>query len=143
VAALLVIVYLIVWEPVQRDIARLQQDVESNLDTRQWMLQAAAEVGAISGNSVAGAGNSSGALLTVVERTAKSAGLGGALNRIEPQGRHRARVWLDQANFDAMLTWLATIGQQNGIVAESVVADPQDDAGLVNARLVLLRGGAS
>ena len=141
--ALIVILYLTAWEPVQRDMKRLRQDLESKLETRQWMQRAAGEVTRFTGGGSVATGSSGGALLTVVEQTAKSAGLGNALNRVEPQGRNRARVWLDQASFDAMLQWLATIGERHGIVAESVVADPQSDAGLVNARLVLIRGAAS
>ena len=140
--ALIIILYLIAWEPVQRDMRRLHQEVESKLETRLWMKRAAVEVSALAGGGAA-ATKGGGALLTVVEQTAKSAGLGASLNRVEPQGRDRARVWLDQASFDAMIGWLATIGQRHGIVPESVVADPQSDPGIVNARLVLIRGSAS
>jgi type II secretory pathway component PulM len=79
-------------------------------------------------------------LLTLVEQTAKQGGLTTALKRVEPQGADRARVWLEQANFDALVRWLADIQKRMAIYVESAVVDPQKEAGMVNARLVLRRG---
>jgi type II secretory pathway component PulM len=49
-------------------------------------------------------------------------------------------VWLEQADFDALVRWLADVQKRMGVYAESAVVDPQKEAGVVNARLVLRRG---
>ncbi len=141
--ALLILLYLVVWQPVHSDVARLRDSVQKKQQTELWMQRAAGEVAVLTGGSRRRPEGGGGPLLTVVEQTARQAGLGRSLNRVEPQGRNRARVWLEDASFDALVRWLATIEQADGIIAESVVADPQDAPGVVNVRLVLFQGGGS
>jgi general secretion pathway protein M len=139
--SLLVLLYAGVWYPLERDVHRLQQSVLDQRATVAWMRQAAQEV-----KQLRSSGEhrqvSTAPLLTLVEQSARQAGLGSTLSRIEPQGESQARVWLEEAPFDAMVRWLGQVRQSQGLTVESIVLDPQKDAGLVNARLVLERGGA-
>jgi general secretion pathway protein M len=139
--AFIVLLYAIIWLPVKRDVARLHDQVESQRSTAQWMQSSATEVAALRGVKSAGGRSDGRPLLTLVEQTAKSVGLGESLNRVEPQGADRARVWLELASFDLMVRWLAQIQREHGVQAESAVVDPQEKVGRVNARLVLFRGG--
>ncbi len=142
--AAIILLYAILWLPVTRDVASLQDQVENQRSTARWMQSSATEVTALRGvRAATPRGNDGRPLLTLVETTAKRAGLGEALNRVEPQGTNRARVWLELASFDQLLRWLAQIQRDHGVQAESAVVDPQERVGRVNARLVLLRGAGA
>ncbi len=141
--AVIVLLYAILWLPVERDLTDLRATVESRRATAQWMKASAVEVMALRGVKSGGGRGNGRPLLTLVEQTAKRAGLGSALNRVEPQGSDRARVWLESASFDMMVGWLAQIQRDHGIQAERAVVDPQEKAGRLNSRLVLRRGGGA
>ena len=139
--AAVVLLYAIVWLPVNRNLVSLQDQVETQRSTVRWMQSSATEVKALKGvRATPARGGDGRPLLTLVEQTAKKAGLGDALNRVEPQGTNRARVWLELASFDLLVRWLAQMQREHGVQAESAVIDPQEQVGRVNARLVLLRG---
>jgi general secretion pathway protein M len=82
------------------------------------------------------AGNGT-SLLTLVDQTAKSAGLGTSVKRVEPQGDDKLRVQLEQVSFDQMILWLDSLKQEHGVVAINVIVDRQTESGQVNARLLL------
>ena len=73
----------------------------------------------------------------LVDRTAREAGLAGALSGSDPAGPGALRVRLQGASFDAMVVWLGRLQQERGIVVESASVDAGDEEGLVNASLVL------
>lgn len=72
-----------------------------------------------------------------VERTARDAGLAGALSGAEPSGTGALRVRFEGASFDVLVMWLARLQQERGLVVESASVDGTDTEGLVNANLVL------
>jgi len=76
-------------------------------------------------------------LALLMDRTAKDAGLGGALSGAEPAGNGGLRVRLEAASFDAIVIWLGRIQQERGLVVESASFDSTATEGLVNASLVL------
>lgn len=137
----LVLLYAGVWYPLQRDLERLERSVAEQSQNVAWLRTAAQEVRQLRSSS-SRRRVSSAPLLTLVEQSARQAGLGSTLSRVEPQGGSQARVWLEAAPFDAMVIWLGQLRSAQGVTVESVVLDPQKDRGLVNARLVLERGGA-
>jgi general secretion pathway protein M len=73
----------------------------------------------------------------LVDRTAKDAGLAGALSGSDPAGDGGLRVRFEGAAFDAMVIWLARIQQERGLVVESASIDGTPSDGLVNVSLVL------
>jgi general secretion pathway protein M len=76
-------------------------------------------------------------LLGTIDRTAKAGDLGKSVKRVQPDGQTKARVWLENANFDAMIKWLESLQRQQGIRIVTSVIEKQEEAGIVNARLVL------
>jgi general secretion pathway protein M len=73
----------------------------------------------------------------LVDRTAREAGLGGALSGSDPAGPGALRVRLQGASFDQMIVWLGRLQQERGIVVDSASVDATESEGLVNASLVL------
>lgn len=73
----------------------------------------------------------------LVDRTARDAGLAGALAGSDPAGPGALRVRLQGASFDQMVFWLGRLQQERGIVVDSANVDATESEGLVNASLVL------
>lgn len=90
-------------------------------------LQQAAPAGPLPGGG--------GSVLRVASDAAAAGGL--ALNRIEPEGEGKVRVWLEKADFNAVARWLATLAAQ-GVRVEEAQVEKQAEGG-VSARLALSR----
>jgi general secretion pathway protein M len=140
-AVLLLLIYLIIWRPFQQSLEEKALLVKSQESTLQWMKDNAELVKNLrrSGNNKGTASNE--ALLTLVDRTAKSIQLRQQIKRIKPQGDDAVQLWVEQAAFDTLVLWLSQMTQEYALNIESLNIDRQDAPGLVNARVVLQRGG--
>ena len=139
----LLLVYALIWAPLVGGIGKLETSVAQQRETLAWMQKAAAEVKALraaSGRRSAGLGGRS--LLAVVDQTARAAGLGGALKRVQPQGDDSVRVQMESASFDAMMRWLRNLLTQNGVFVTTITVERADAPGLVNVRATLNAAGA-
>lgn len=140
VLTLLLIVYALIWQPFQKELGRLRQTVAEQRADLAWMRQAAIEAKRLE-NVQAGPKSQlpegvRRSLLIVVDQSARAAGLGTAVKRVEPQGDDRVRIWLEQAGFDQLIGWLDTLRQDQGIQTANAVIDRQA-GGRVDARLIL------
>lgn len=78
-------------------------------------------------------------MLTLVDQTARAAGLGAALKRVAPQGDDKLSAQLDGAEFDKLIPWLSALERDQAIAIISLNVDRTDAPALVNARIVLGR----
>lgn len=141
VALGLVLIYGLIWLPLQRGVISMQAQVVKNQELVTWMQNASADVRSILGNAPAvrtDRGDSS--LLALVDNTAKQTNLGQAVRRVEPKGKDEVRVRLEDAPFDDMIRWLTELQLRYGVLAESVSIDKQPSPGRVNANLTLKEG---
>lgn len=131
--------YLLVWEPWQDSLERLRGTVAARRADVAWMRQAAADLQRLQSAGEAPQATARGgrSLLTVVDQSARSAGLSQAVKRVEPQGGDKVRVWLEQAGFDEMIRWVNVLEREQGVRVDSAVVERHADAGRVDARLVL------
>jgi general secretion pathway protein M len=138
----LLLLYVLVWEPVVGSYAALRENVAAQKQTLAWMRQSAAQVQSLrraaSGSSQGLGGRS---LLALVDQSARSDGLGSAIKRIEPDGAKGVKVWLEGVAFDPMVLWLGKLTRTYRIEASVITIEPQS-AGRVNARLTLLEPAA-
>ena len=135
---LVLLLYTMIWEPIAGSYRALQDGVAEQKQTLVWMKQAAAELQLLqrSGSGTArGLGGRS--LLSVVDQSARSGGLGPAIKRIEPEGGKGVTVWLEGVAFDPMILWLGQITRTYQIETSIITIEPQG-GGRVNARLRLL-----
>jgi general secretion pathway protein M len=135
----------LVWQPLQTQLKTLRQGVAEQRAELALMHEIAEEVKRLSAFAdtlekipQAYDGQS---LLLLVDRTAKTAGLGDTLNRVEPQGANQLRVQLERVNFDQMIRWLGGLAREYGIIVENATIDRQTGSGRVDARLILRSGG--
>lgn len=141
-ALLVLLIYLLAWQPFSQALEQSQLRVKSKQATLVWMEDQMPEILRLKGaQRKSGRKTTNEALLTLVDRTAKQSQLRQQIQRIKPQGDKRVQLWVEQAAFDTLVKWLAELTDSYGIQIDSLNIDRQDLPGLVNARLVLQRGG--
>ncbi len=143
VAALILLPYLLFWQPFVDKIATMEKRVGVQRQELIWMREAAREVNELRGadastNAVRG-GQS---LLGLIEQTARQAKLGGVLKKVQPDGETGARVWLEEVAFDDMLKWFDSLNARGGVRVVELAVDRQDAIGRVDARVLLELPGA-
>lgn len=135
---LILLLYLMIWEPLNSKRAQLQTSVEAQKNTYTWMQQAAREVRQLSGKG-AGVKKHTGSMLGTINNTAKPVLRGAILKRVEEDRQQGVRVWIEQVAFDDLINWLGQIQQQYGIRVSSLVSERHSKAGRVDVRLILQR----
>jgi len=140
---LVMLLYVGIWEPLTNKVDSLRVSTAEQQSLLAWMRGAAKEVKQLRGRGGQQAKPASGgSLLSLVDRTAKSGRLGGALKRVQPDGDNKVRVWLEAANFDDLVRWLSALETRHGVHVESSVFQALEDApGRVDGRLVFTSGG--
>lgn len=137
-----VCVALLAWALVWHPLTRAQQDLDARLSARQqdlaFMRQAEAQLESLRQTSQQGGVSREGrSLLALADASAREAGLGPRLTRIEPLDGKRIRLELKTADFDVLVGWLADLQRRYGIQANDVSIDRAAGDGQVNARLTL------
>ena len=129
--------YALVWEPFRTSHRQLQQRVAEQRVDLIWMRQAAREVKRLSGNAGTSPTRDGRSLLTLVDQTARAAGLASALKRVAPQGEDKLSAQLDGVEFDKLIPWLGTLEHDHRIAIVNLSIDRANATGLVNARVIL------
>ncbi len=137
-AVVIVLIYLMIWLPVQNYTERAERAVERESETLAWIKQnepAARELAARGGSGSTSnlAGQS---FLSAVGNSAKQFQI--ELRRFEPEGDRKMRVWLERVPFNQMLLWLDSLEKQFGVQVEQISVDRDDTPGVVTARLTLI-----
>lgn len=140
VVLILALMYLLAWEPFIKKSATLEKSNKENEALLLWMERSAEEAKLLQAKLKASGptGSTKGqSLLGIIDKTAKSGNLGKAVKRVQPDGESKALVWLENATFNDMIKWLESLQRQQGVHIVTSVVEKQEEAGLVNARLVL------
>lgn len=142
-ALLLVLLWALAWQPLVSEVRRLEDEVAAQRENLRWMQTAAAELQQLRGaGGAAAAGLGGRSLLAVADQTARSAGLGNGLKRIEPDGADAVRVRLEGVPFDTVVVWLDSLAREAGVTANSVTVERTEAPGMVNVRLTLQAGAS-
>lgn len=134
VCALLLLV-LAIQLPLQRKVQALRTSIATRQADGVWLQANATQLAALGPAAPAFASTES--LLVRVDRAAREAGLGAALVGSQPAGDGALRVQLQAVGFNALLSWLAAMAEQQGISVDTATLDAASEAGMVNATLVL------
>jgi general secretion pathway protein M len=125
--------------PPRPDSTRLRACASSA--TSAWVTATSVRSLVLSGRGGIGVIQGQGrSLLAIVDQTGKENGLGGAITRMQPEGDNTVRIWLEQADFVAVLRWLALLENSYGVAVVEAAIDREAQPGLVRARLGLVRG---
>lgn len=138
----LVVVLLLAWALVWHPLSRAQQDLSARLSARQqdlsFMQQAKSQLQSLRQRDEAGGSQRQGrSLLALADASARKAGLGPNIKRIEPLDDKRIRLEYKAADFDVLIAWLSDLKWHYGIDTDDVSLDRAASTGQVNARLTL------
>ena len=136
---LVMLAWAYVWHPLAESRARLEARVAAAEADLAWMRGAGAEVQRLRATAGgAGLDRAGRSLLALADTSARDAGLGPSLTRVEPVNETRVNVWFERASFDTVATWLETLAQTYGIAVDELSADRVEGVGLANVRVTLV-----
>lgn len=132
----LILVYALVVDPFQQALAGLQQSVATQEETLAWMRQASAEIKRLRAATPGARRVSGQSLMSLIDASARSTGLSGAIKQIRPEGQG-VKVRLEEVAFDDMLRWLDQLQRNHGVSLGSLVMERLAQPGRVNASVTL------
>ncbi len=143
VAVTFTVFYYGFWQPLNASLETARARVVSEADQTRWLLGLREEARLLQASSRADTlRGRNESLLSIVDATSRTNGLGEAVRRIQPDSNDEATVTLNSANFNQLLYWLQVLQRDYGVSASALVITREDEPGLVQARLTLERGGA-
>ncbi|MCA1778911.1 MAG: type II secretion system protein M [Xanthomonadaceae bacterium] len=134
-----VLVWLLVIEPMQRSSQALRDQIAGQLALQDWLERVTPEVRQLRQNEQPDRSLGGRSALSVIDQSARAAGLAGALKRIEPGAGGEVRVVFEQAAFPDLMNWLARLVGERPLAVETFSADRSRAAGRVDC-VVVLRG---
>jgi len=124
-----ILVYAWVWQPSVQANQQAQTKLASETRFHAKMKENAYRFTGQSNNTA----QAQGSILSSISNTAKAKGI--ELRRFEPDGNNRLRIWLDKAEFDAVIDWIELLESEQGILVEQISLD-KVTTGRVNVRAV-------
>ncbi|HVN99835.1 MAG TPA: type II secretion system protein GspM [Steroidobacteraceae bacterium] len=132
-AAAVVLLLAGAWWPVERRVARLQQQVQTRRADLDWLQSIAPQLSELRARP-AGAGGES--LVVLADRVAHETGISRSLNT-QAGSDGTLSVRLEQVAFDALLNWAGELVQRHGVRVVSASIDSGAAPGMVSATIVL------
>lgn len=134
------LLYLGLWEPLANAHYKRAEALKASRALASRLEVIAAEAARHGGAGGGSAANRSLSLLAAVDQSSKLGGtLGKPPSRLQPEGDNEVKVWIEAANFDALVRWIAELETRYGVSAQTVDIDKESAPGSVNARLTLVR----
>jgi len=141
VAASVVVIfifYLFVVQPISTNYKKNKKNVAEATQTLEWMHAAAREVKQLRGGRLLPEQPQGRQfILSMVDSSVRKAGLAGVMKRVQPEGDSGVRVWFEDAAFDELIKWLATIESKHGLLVNEINIEKTESTGLVNVRVFL------
>lgn len=135
---LLFIIYMLIIEPISSRYELNKKNVATSMETIEWMHSAAQEVNQLRGGKLSvGRPQGKQFVLSLIDRSARKAGLASVMKRVQPEGESGVRIWFENAAFDELLKWLATIESKQGLIVNEINIEQTESSGLVNVRVFL------
>jgi general secretion pathway protein M len=133
--AVLLLLYGLLWAPLQRDLARLRAEVPKEHQQLERMRAQAGRIQQLRAGASAAVPRNG--LLSFVEQSAQTYNVRQNIRRVEPDGSNSVRLAIDAVAFNSLLEWLANLQKQGGVRIDSASLEPSATSGTVNARLLL------
>lgn len=132
--------YAMFWIPLVDSKALKQLQVENNRQLLSWMTEQSEVIKQYNRTKPGVAkADSKRSLLSIVDSLAKQLGVRKSINRIDPDGPHGATIWIDNMNFDSLITLLGNLDKRNYVKVKEAEFTKLDKPGTVKAKIVLQR----
>jgi general secretion pathway protein M len=129
--------YLLLVEPLLQSRETWRTRVTAAEADLAWMRAAAPRLHALRGDDATPMQPDSRSLLARADASAREAGLGSTLLRVEPVSANQVRVYFEQTGFDALMRWLETLADRHGTRVTELSVQRADGVGRVDVRLSL------
>ncbi|MDT8450889.1 MAG: type II secretion system protein GspM [Wenzhouxiangellaceae bacterium] len=129
----------LVWQPLDaaRDAARAR--ISRQLALLDWLDRIEPQVERMRAGRAPERSMDGRSALSIVDQSARRAGLAGALKRIEPVSEGEIRVAFEQSAFPDLMGWLQALVAERPLAVERLDADRGGQPGRVDSIVVLRR----
>lgn len=131
------LLYLLVWEPIQTDRQRLLRDLPKMRVQVEQFRRDAEEAEALRARARSRTATQS--LPATVEASARQAQLGSGIKSVQAMGTDRAQVSGATVSFDNLVRWMATVAQSEGITVDALQASAGEPGRVQIESLILKR----
>lgn len=131
----LMLLYMLLWLPVQKNLAGLRLSVPEERAQLQQMRAQADSIKSL--RARAGTAPAAGTLLSVVDQSASARGLRGFISRLELDGATGVQLHAEAAPFNTFIAWLGELQDTHGLVTENASIDAHGVPGTVNIKMKL------
>jgi general secretion pathway protein M len=137
VFTILVLGYVVIWEPWHQSLDRLRTQVPQKTVDLEWMQKQAKSIQPLLKRSKNKRPGDNIPLLSVVEKSAEQAKIRNVIRRMSPGADSEVKVWITDAEFDKWLQWLEQLRKQGVEVSAANINRSKE--GRVGIRLTLVR----
>ena len=140
ICGILLLVYSLILEPIITHKNRLERGLSKQQQYVVWMEAAVAQIEQFQSNGESASLPDGESLSTVIDETIKdSTRLKKAMQRLQPIGNNRVRVWFEEVEFDRAIKWLGTLADSYGITVDNISIEPLSSGkGNVNIKVALV-----
>jgi general secretion pathway protein M len=128
-----VLIYLLIWTPIDEYRQRGMQDRNRNLELLEMMRRT--ETQARQNRTSKQPSTTGKSLLSIISREAQRLNI--KANRLQPEGQNAVSLWFDNIAFNDLLELLEKVQSEHGVSVQQIVIDRGESGGSVRARLVL------
>lgn len=123
---------LVVYLPMMKRHEQARDIYQSRVELLSWMNSVAPQ---LKGQGSDADSPSAQSMMNEVNQRAAAYQL--KLDRVQPEGVNKLRVWIQEGSFDSVMRWLNELQSESGIVASSVSFDAESALGIISAKVVL------
>ncbi len=137
IAISIAILYFWVWSPAHDFANKEAANLSSSKELLTWVKSNQKAVSSLVGNKNSGSSKilDSQSLVSTVSANAVKHKI--KLQRFEPSGERKVRVWLEKVPFDNVIVWLRDLNSTYNIEVSQISIDRDEKGGLVTVRLTL------
>ncbi len=136
---ILLLGYFLLWDPLSSTVDNQRQQLTAKQNTLSQMQQWAKEVQKLKSMNPARVNTSDRSLISLIDEKIRNAGMKASLDRMEPEGQDKVRLWLKDSDFNRFINLLGQLHQQYGIDVESASITATDNPGSASVKLNLSR----
>lgn len=133
----LLLAYLLLIRPATGAVEASEKRLQAKQELLQWMKSNESVVMSSRGGASGAPSLNGQDILGIVNSAASRNGI--QLQRYEPEGQSKLRVWLENVSFNNLTRWLDQLQNNNGVSVSSISLDSGKASGFVSAK-VLLKG---
>ncbi|OKY27591.1 MULTISPECIES: type II secretion system protein GspM [Thalassotalea] len=125
--------YQLVWQPLTNGVSKAEQKLERQQALLSWVEEETDRLAQYQQTKPASANNAS--LASIVNRSAQQAQI--VIARLQPQS-DGVLVWVDNINFNELLTWLARLSKDHGVKVINIDISQDSVSGSVTVKRLQL-----